>query len=567
MSLDVSIPGTGVFSIADPARKKSKRTRASAAKCNVYSKTRHLKCDEEKPVCKRCLRDKRKCDRYPDNPHDRRIRRTVISESCSSPPFANTQSCSASSRLRLRSGTHLTPPVNWDIVGSNLERSMFHHVHRCTVTDFGLASPLTKFWSNYILPLAHYSDSVKHAVIALGVAHKAFLENPLHDGEPSDPMMALSNLAARQYQKAITETIQVMADPSSANVRITLICCIVFICFEIVTGRYDNAVQHLKSGSKVLESLRQAAVSNQRSSGSVVSLPDRPLVETVEKYFDQLCDITDLFTCLGLWATKLIETDVIPDLSFFTWPETETENDVKKPFDSFSDARHQLYHVELMFDKYYPDFSPCDEKGCWHAVPIKAPFKFPETIGAKHEWEEALACLEIWCARFELFQKGLPEKLDLKDREELKYLQFAQLSWQVLSKYRKACRLEKADMGELTRIIDMAEDITLSKESTQRPTFSLEAVIVPTVSYICAFCQNPDLERRIIDLLRQMKRRENMWDSQQLASVYEFLLSERLASQWRYEYNWETLPGIAKMMSDLSINGEQLAVTTPLTLL
>ncbi|KAJ3940584.1 uncharacterized protein N0V96_009589 [Colletotrichum fioriniae] len=422
--------------------------------------------------------------------------------------------------------------VYWDVSGTTLERLMFHHVNRCTVPDFGTATPLAKLWSNYILPLGYYSDSVKHAIIALGVAHRGFLENPYFDEQPSESALAFNDLAVRHYRKAVSETIQIMADPSPVNIRITLICCLVFVCYEIVRGQYDKAIQHLRAGSKVLESLHQAAISNQRDPLSL-SAYDRQLADTVKKHFGQLCDITTMFTCVGMDTSMLIEDEVVPDLSYFTQPEPEDERNT--PFENVSEARHRLHFVELTFSDAFEDSWFCESDNCWHSGPSACNTPEPPQEvqdQQKAAWDEATRLFDIWCCRFDLLQENLPEILEPADLNELKALRFSRKSWEIFN----------AQEGPY---------------------------IVPSLAYICAFCDNVDLERRIVDVLRGMKRREGMWDSRELANLYDLVIQAKTGNQWKDEYNWETLPSLARMMANLSLSGsgDRAGPPSPLTLL
>ncbi|WYZ35869.1 hypothetical protein EsH8_X_000516 [Colletotrichum jinshuiense] len=437
------------------------------------------------------------------------------------------------------------------------------------VPGFGHCTPLAKLWNNYILPLGYYSDSVKHAIIALGVAHRAFLENPSFDGQPSESTTAFNNLATRHYRNAVSEIVQVMADPSPVNVRLTLICCLVFVCFEIVRGQYDMAIQHLKAGSKLLDSLRQASVSNQHNPESV-PLSDRYLVETVQKHFDQLCDITKMFTFIGLDASLLIEDDVVSDLSFFSHPDTEGKDNTSKPFKSLSEARDQLHLVELLFVEGFDNDWDCGSEDCWHSLsPCARSKSSPQPTSTKKvEWEEAMAHFEAWCSRLDLLLEQLPSNPQPADLAEVKALQFSRRSWEIFNKQEGPCSMKSSDMSKLHGLVDMAEDIVFSGEELPRPTFALAADIVPALSYVCAFCENVELERRIIDLLRGMKRREGVWDSQEMANLYELILLAKLDNQWKDEYNWETLPNLARMMANMSISGkERTATPMPLTLL
>ncbi|KAF5484038.1 Aspercryptin biosynthesis cluster-specific transcription regulator atnN [Colletotrichum fructicola] len=555
MPLDAHIPGTGVFSVA-PAPKKPKRTRASASKVRtgcLTCKVRHVKCDEEKPTCKRCKKDKHKCDGYP-NLNAVQTRRASRSPSAN----ATATACMLARQIRNTSVMHLTAPVNWDITGDNIERLMFHHVHNCTVPDFGASTPLAKLWSNYILPLGYYSDSVKHAVIALGSAHRAFLENPFYETQATESSLELSDVSIRHYRKAVSEAIQIMADPSPVNIRITLISCLVFVCYEIIRGQYDKAVQHLRSGAKVLDSLHQATLAYRRNPASL-SAYDKCLAETVENHFIQLCDIAGMFSCMGMDASMLIEEDVVPDLSFFVQDE---EKDQTRPFTSVAEARYQLHLVEVMFSEAFDEsWVSCSEGSTCRSCP-SPPENGKDSPGSttsrsstkQAEWDLADKHFKEWCVRFDAFQEGLPERIDPADKEELKALDFSRKSWEIFNSHDTPCDMKHSDMGVLNELVDMAEDIILGKTQGTRPTFSLAADVVPSLSYICAFCENDDLERRCIDALRRMKRREGMWDSQEMANLYDFILQAKSDNTWKDEYNWESLPNLARRMNNLSIS-------------
>ncbi|GKT65263.1 C6 zinc finger domain protein [Colletotrichum tofieldiae] len=360
-----------------PTPRKAKRTRMCTSKTRSGCLTW-------------CIEDQYKCDGYAEQLDIKR------------------QAHNAGSLLRRRQTTslmQLTPPVAWDIPGTDLERLMFHHVHKIMVPDFGLSTPLAKFWTNYILPLSYYSDSVKHATIALGVVHRAFLGGSLNDIRPYDSAMALNDLATRHHRKAVSETIRIMNDPSPVNIRITLVCCLVFVCFEIVGGQYDKAIQHLKSGSKVLKSLYQAAICN-KSDPASVSPYDKCLAATVHTHFDQLCDIANMFTSIGMDASMLTESGTVSDLSFFSQPDTN--NDRNKPFLSVSEARHRLHFVELMFLDAFDSVCSSEERLRSISSHRSKELSPPSNGLNEDERKRALDHFDVWCARFKIFQERLP---------------------------------------------------------------------------------------------------------------------------------------------------------------
>ncbi|KZL69335.1 C6 zinc finger domain protein [Colletotrichum tofieldiae] len=429
------------------------------------------------------------------------------------------------------------------------------------VPDFGLSTPLAKFWTNYILPLSYYSDSVKHATIALGVVHRAFLGGSLNDIRPYDSAMALNDLATRHHRKAVSETIRIMNDPSPVNIRITLVCCLVFVCFEIVGGQYDKAIQHLKSGSKVLKSLYQAAICN-KSDPASVSPYDKCLAATVHTHFDQLCDIANMFTSIGMDASMLTESGTVSDLSFFSQPDTN--NDRNKPFLSVSEARHRLHFVELMFLDAFDSVCSSEERLRSISSHRSKELSPPSNGLNEDERKRALDHFDVWCARFKIFQERLPVNIGPADLEEVKSLRFSQRSWEVFHKHDGPFSLRNSNITEFHALVDLAEDMFLSNECPLRPTFTLAAHVIPTMAYLCGFCNNLELEQRIIKVLRRMRRREGIWDSRQMADLYESFLQAKRASKSTWEediLHKESLPSLARKLSDLSIS-EKGRITT-----
>ncbi|KAF9873749.1 C6 zinc finger domain protein [Colletotrichum karsti] len=420
---------------------------------------------------------------------------------------------------------------------------------------FGHISLLSKLWSNYIVPLGYYSESVKHALIALGCSHRAFLDDwPDEHGLGTQQMY--KEMATRQYAKAIYCTSQDMNDLSPTTIRTSLVSCLVFICLEIIQGRYDKAMQHLRSGSRIMRSLAEAATSTHTS--AVLSPTQRCMAETVSNYYDQLCDVSDMFMAIGCDTAYLLEQgEVIPDLSFFFRGGHNSSKDSSEPFTSADEARYALHLVDEGFGKFLgysfrgslpmpwtdflnvpEDMSPIEEEG-WPG-----------------EWVVARHRFDVWSARLAAYTKNLKSDPSTPQSElwEVRLLSFMQMDWSLIIKCLEAPTTQHSHRQAFQDLLEDAESLVYAEDAElKHPVFTLAADVIPRMVFIAGYSGELDLQQRAIALLYAMRRKEGMWDSREIASVLEAILAARECSTWDKEYEKVSLPRLAKMLESLKL--------------
>ncbi|KAL0937535.1 C6 zinc finger domain protein [Colletotrichum truncatum] len=527
-----NIPGSTVF-LATLASKtcefRSEDLTASTDYAGYETRARRVKHGRAQALRKWYRLERQNVDNY----------RSSIASWTRSP--SNPDACSAASTPQRK--THamsvmvLTAPVIWDITGTDLERSMFRHARSCAIPDFGSETPSGKLWINYILPLGYYSDAVKYAIIAFGIAHRAFLDGPQQENNAAETKLSLDISSKRYYQKAISEVIKVMNCPSPADIPIILVCCLVFVCYEFIQGEPEGAIEHLKSGIKLLESIRHTALANALGTAPFQT-HEACVMAAVKNHFAQLCDIAGIFSCIGLDISMGLQTRVGPDMSFFMHGELGGDS----PFSDVADAQYHLHLVELMLSDGRNELSmlPADEFG-------SASFTCPENhaIDSFVGWHGAAKQFERWCARFDAFEENLPHQTREVNREELLTLRLLRKGWELCIRH---FLVNEGLMYEwkMHRLVDMAENIVDGRGSRSRPLFSDTAHIIPSLSYICVTCGNYKLERRCIDVLRKMKKREGLWDSEEIVEALEFILVAKRDNQWKDEYLVDGLPTFAK---------------------
>ncbi|KAH8586807.1 hypothetical protein B0O99DRAFT_643560 [Bisporella sp. PMI_857] len=493
---------------------KPKFTRASVSKVRtgcVTCKLRHLKCDEEKPACRRCRHDHRICDGYnfPNQPprpcHQDDLRLNK--------PAYNTLKASIQA-LSVSAG----------ITGSDIEKFLFHHAKEHTIKAMGSSTSVARFWRNYVLPLGHSVGAIKHALMALGAAHRSFLWNYSPDFNPSDDR-SYESIAIQQYNRAIQHVSVVMSDPSPMNIQITLVCCLIFICFENMRGQYAEALRHLRAGSRLLSFRRPPTTVIYDSATERVTSPQE--VKWDGGDFDQLCDIADMFSRLGLDAHIFVDDEVISmsEISFYTQP-THT-SDTSRPFTSIEAAQEQLHRIDRDFDAIMECPNPSLSNECYDSSSTmlwEVPDS-PEALAQMEEYDLAYQILrdrfDVWAIHFDLFiqdfLKGTPSKQEL---DEAMVLSLHQKVWSAIFKQGPYFnyKLERTDLEE---IIEQAELIALSAPPLAQPTFTFDANLVPPLAYVFSFFEHADLQQRAISLLRSMNRREGIWDSVELAKIFE----------------------------------------------
>ncbi|KAF6836360.1 C6 zinc finger domain protein [Colletotrichum musicola] len=431
---------------------------------------------------------------------------------------------------------------------------MFHHVRQCTIAGFGNIALLAKLWSNYIIPLGYYADSVRHALISLGASHRSYLGDCPDEHEAVEAHV-YNDIATRQYAIATRHAARDLQNLDSTTIRTSLVCCLIFVCCEIMQGHYDKALFHLRSGCKMLTSLEEAATQMQTTA---MTTRQKCMAETVSRYFDQLCDIADMLSCLAFDAAFLMEEDaVIPDLSFFFRGNPET--DPSQPFTTAAEARYDAHRMERAFGSalgftFRGTFRPAISWSSFLDIPEEPS---PTEDDYLEEWAEARRLFKGWSSRLDLYIKNVRSNPSATKDElwEAQFLSFIQKDWTM---YIQHCErdLEMSGQDTFKELLEEAEALVLAYASMQKPSFTLAADVIPRIVFIAAFAGDAGLQRRAVDLLFSMRRKEGLWDSREIASVLESILIARECDLWDREFEKVSLPRLAGMLVSLKLCDE-----------
>ncbi|QSZ32841.1 hypothetical protein DSL72_002421 [Monilinia vaccinii-corymbosi] len=191
-------------------------------------KIRRVKCGEERPFCKRCTSTGRHCDGY-----------EVITD----PRKQNATKKQLSIHVGVQFGTREDP----------LEPAMLDFFRTFTAAEFA-GDFSTEFWERRVFQAATIEPSIRHGILALGAIHKNYTETYQQPRAVSKEPTPTQAFAFRQYTKAIQILREsIVREPYSLDM--TLISCILFICFDCLVGDQAAALVHLKSGLKILDDI------------------------------------------------------------------------------------------------------------------------------------------------------------------------------------------------------------------------------------------------------------------------------------------------------------------------
>jgi len=83
---------------------------------------------------------------------------------------------------------------------------------------------------------------------------------------------------------------------------------------------------------------------------------------------------------------------------------------------------------------------------------------------------------------------------------------------------------------EFRQMIKLAESLliplSLTKQVGQKPYYVFGAQIIPPLFITACKCRHPELRRKALDLLWNLKSREGMWDSDQAAAVGKWVIDK-----------------------------------------
>ncbi|TXC10449.1 hypothetical protein FocTR4_00005915 [Fusarium oxysporum f. sp. cubense] len=402
------------------------------------------------------------------------------------------------------------------------DNALHHHARVYAAHDLVAFDTGRGFWQQLAFPLSHIVKPVRHAIIALGGAHRCFwASNP---AQGALVHADVRNEAIQKYNEAIQCIQLVMTGGFEEST--TLTCCVIFICIENLLGRFSHAVCHLHAAIRLLNSHRQKLQHPPSS-----KIPGIYGLKRGRSTYED--DMQDIISEMIYWLSQnvaLYTGDLyVPELDWHPCIPSIL-GDETLPFSSLQEARESLSYLDFVYEaNFNVDTTSADiqrQKSC--PLPLKALSRHYTNAANLTQ-----AAYNIWSSRLDLFKRSMSGvQLVPHEQQSLAWCELQQALWRAF--------LNCSDGGytkENSRhILERVEDILQIESAQTRPVFKFDGDLLSSVGFVCTACRDGDVRNRAISLLRSIRRRDRM------ASV----LDGKVAT-------WEALPwGATRLSLELS---------------
>jgi hypothetical protein len=466
-------------------------------------RVRHLKCDEAKPTCNRCCEDKIKCDGYA-MPKPKATRRKHRKKA------APTSSDAIPLCLTIDDIPSLT----------SSERLYFQHFLKFTTTQLSLSSDSTNFWLRYALPIGYQFESIRYSMVAVGASHRLFMAKSLGHSDQDE----LKSFATHQYNKAIATIIPSMT--ASQDLHIIMICCLLFISFEGLTGRYDELLQHLSAG---------------------ISLFHSPLPSSTDEERMMTTKLAEMFCRLGVESSNFMEGD--PSVSGMQkWYRTAQHSQSPKPFSNLDEASSALRHLDVLHDGKPWHYEGSDD-------PNKASL-------AREANEKLQGALDQWTARLDALYELRKEDILIEGEQQYRNLRLRQRYWQMaIDSY--SSEEAAANPKAFEPFLAAAREAAAPFIALRQPTFSLDGDLISGLAFVASTTTDDETKVQALDLLWRLNRREGLLDSRDIVEMHELARAlETCTEEPDFNKTWKptAVAGIPSIIERLRNSLGQLSI-------
>ncbi|KAG5952539.1 hypothetical protein E4U53_000614 [Claviceps sorghi] len=473
-----------------PAATKKARLRVFAPKVRtgcVTCKKRRKKCDEEKPICRRCREEDYVCDGYLETP--------AVKQQHKPKPYC------------LMDHSHHThaAPSRQKLPGNAFEHYFQHHFFTFTIHDMMDLPKATTFLTTTLVTLQQHNSYIQPAITALGAAHWLFLAGVNRTNH-------LQSFVVDQYNKAIANLIPSMGTGRHPDMEPILACCLLFVCLESLRGNQSQAIRHLEAGSRLFSEHLQSKNS-------------APALQW----------LAAMFQSLGNQAALFAERQILRDLTLFL---PAPEGDSSKAFAHLDDANEALDRLDSSFNRI-----------CWNCpANCEDLTRCPDNCGCDNclEWKAFENQVATFSMQFQPLVRRIEAKGDLGQRQRLVRLQLVEKAWQIIVDDSEDCDayFKPQHSDELLDLIERN-----LKLAARRPTFSLSADIIPAIIDVYDYSPSAERRRKAINLLRSYQLREVVFTSQQVADFLEDHFSKLCLGETKQEYPNEDSPTSKNMVT------------------
>ncbi|TVY65018.1 hypothetical protein Focb16_v015430 [Fusarium oxysporum f. sp. cubense] len=384
------------------------------------------------------------------------------------------------------------PTVNALSLQKSDEIHYLQHFIYFTTKQLALSPTSNNFWLRYALPLAHVSEPIKYSMIAVGVAHRLFMARSVGYSQPWE----LKRLAIYQYNKAISAILPIMAtQPSSSTLHTAMVCCLLFIAFEGLTGRYNELLQHLRAGNRLFHDASHCKSSSEEHT-------------MIEK-------LTEIFCRLGVESSSFMDQQSLSGISQWCFENTMADSISHPSFENLDQVSYELRQLDLRY-----------QDKPWETEPSTDDLQSPGVKDAFFQWS----------LRFDAFVRDKGDNLPSEATAQLQNLRLRQQWWNLMFDTFSSSEA-LSNPRTFTLFLYAADTAAAPFIAADQPTFSLDGDLVSGLSFIASVAQVDSVKARALSLLRSLNRREGIWDTRDVVEMHELMVASSKPERQSREYD------------------------------
>lgn len=435
-------------------------------------KIRRVKCGEEKPFCKRCTSTGRRCDGY---------------EIITDPKKRN-------STKKQNSIIELSTVVQSNALQDSLEPIILDFFRAYTVAEFA-GDFSTEFWERRIFQAATVEPSIRHCILALGAIHKNYIET-YQQAQPAETPTPTQAFAFRQYTKAI-RILRESIVRKPHLLEVTLISCILFICFDCLIGDQAAGLVHLKSGLKILDDI------------NAINAPSSIAAQCARDY-------SPLLLVLGGQIAAFINPKAGVDRGAF-WAAMKRagcSTSSFNPFQSLEEARYSLRTLgaDILYARHTN----------WKYVTEEMVISGFGPMAQSH-----YEALENWSNRLNAFIEKTSEIPKITSPFAKRPIRIRGVS--ILKAHHLLFSMNAAEShtpaSKFKEMLDLSEEIISEDKAywnyRSMPRFMADTGLIVPLVYTAVRSKDIEHKKRAIEILAQVPGREGLWDTQCAIDIIE----------------------------------------------
>jgi hypothetical protein len=356
----------------------------------------------------------------------------------------------------------------------------------------------SEFWTSTVLQISHHEPVIRQVLLALSSLHLDYISSDLSGSQVA------SAFTMQQYGKGLKNLRKRPENSSPDNVRVALICSILFYSFESMLGNSQSALHQLGGGLALLKSLQGSGNSR----------------------MVQYDAISDVFARLDMQAT-MFDDSQLPTLTLTTDSERTSKpmESSDLPFSNLEAAQRELSKLQNWL------FHLLITNVTYKSMPVEC---VPRTVLLeKSNLEQQI---RTWYKKFSPpVPWSQPTASVSSSGKSILLIQYYVSRMLLASNFPENRSVFGACPNPLAeKAVEMAENVLLHAQHTSssaktmqnpRRIFSAESGVIAPLALIIIKCADPSVVQRATRILTLLRRQEGLYDTTSLLAVAQHLNS------------------------------------------